>query len=323
MSHILLTGGTGFLGGYLVKELLAQGHQVHALVRDPAKCPEGCQVLQGDVTQGMLGIDHGFEELWNAAGVIDLSKKAKEATFAANTGGVRNVIDYALTHGVKRIVHISTAYAEAQRNPYEVSKWWGDRYLEEIGTANKLRPVLPVVVLKPSILVAEWESGAIADGKPGAFYEFVRRLLKVHAKLERMRKAVEGKLHLHPWDFHFCIRGDPEATLNLIPVDIAAREMIRAAEKHEAGTFYITNPEPPKLADLAEWVGEVVRLQLRFDMNAVPYPLEMVFNKVIEDFAPYLKGEPVWQSALDFPVPVDRYYIRRTLAYLMGKSTTP
>ena len=319
MTHILLTGGTGFLGGYLVRELLAQGYCIHALVRDPSKCPEGCQALQGDVTQGMLGIDQvGFEELWNVAGATDLSKKAREATLAVNTGGVRNVIDYALTHGVKRIVHISTAYADSQRNPYEVSKWWGDRYLEEISIANKLRPVLPVVVLKPSILVAEWESGAIADGKLGAFYEFVRRLLRVHAKLERMRKAVEGRLHLHPWDFRFRIRGDPEATLNLIPVDIAAREMVRTAEKHETGTFYITNPEPPKLADLAEWVGEVVRLQLSFDMNAVLYPLELAFNKVIEDFAPYLKGEPVWQSALDFPVPVDRYYIRRTLAYLLG-----
>lgn len=309
------------MGSYLVKELLKQGHHVHVLVRDPSHCPEGCYPIQGDVTQGMLGIDqvHGFEELWNAAGVTDLSGKARKATIAVNTGGVHNVIDYALTHGVKRVVHISTAYADSQRNPYEVSKWWGDQYLQEIGTANKLRPMLPVVVLKPSILVAEWESGAIADGKLGAFYEFVRRLLRVHAKMERMRKVVEGKLHLHPWDFHFRMRGDPEATLNLIPVDIAAREMVRAVEKHETGTFYITNPEPPKLADLAEWVGEVVRLQLHFDMNATLYPLELAFFKVIEDFALYLKGEPVWQSALDYCPPVDGYYIQRTVRWLMQR----
>ena len=52
MTKAAVTGATGFLGYNLVKRLLADGHQVHAHARDPAKAetlPEGVSVFLGDI----------------------------------------------------------------------------------------------------------------------------------------------------------------------------------------------------------------------------------------------------------------------------------
>ena len=50
--HIALYGATGLAGSRILTELLARGHRVTAIVRDPAKLPArpGLTVLQGDVS---------------------------------------------------------------------------------------------------------------------------------------------------------------------------------------------------------------------------------------------------------------------------------
>ncbi|MDA2808775.1 SDR family oxidoreductase [Nocardiopsis suaedae] len=49
---VLVTGATGTVGRALVRRLLADGHRVRALTRDPARAvlPEGCAVVGGDLT---------------------------------------------------------------------------------------------------------------------------------------------------------------------------------------------------------------------------------------------------------------------------------
>lgn len=319
---ILVSGASGFLGQYVIRELLGQGHQIFALVRDPRKRPQGCIPLQGDVTKGNLGLIEvpELEELWNMAGVINLSKKAKKENFEVNAEGALNVVNFALAHNVKRVIHVSTAYVDTRRNPYEESKFWGEQYIIELSQGMNFHEPVPTIIFKPSILVGEYETGAIPDGiKAGAFYEFVRRLLRIHARIERIRKGAEAKLHLPPWDFVFRIPGDPEATLNLMPVDIAAKEMARIAVENETGTFYITDPNPLKLRELAEWVGEAVRLKIRVEPGVMLLPWELAFASVAADFLAYLRSEPVWESAVTNCPEIDREYIKRTLAYLLQR----
>ncbi|MFE7330037.1 NAD(P)H-binding protein [Streptomyces sp. NPDC057565] len=52
-QRILVTGATGTVGRQVVAELLARGHAVRALTRDPARAalPDGVEVVQGDLTE--------------------------------------------------------------------------------------------------------------------------------------------------------------------------------------------------------------------------------------------------------------------------------
>ncbi|MFZ1707509.1 MAG: NAD(P)H-binding protein, partial [Anaerolineae bacterium] len=55
-QHLLVTGATGYVGGRLIPLLLAAGHRVRVLARDPARLQgrpwlAQVEVVQGDVLQ--------------------------------------------------------------------------------------------------------------------------------------------------------------------------------------------------------------------------------------------------------------------------------
>ena len=52
MARIAVIGATGYLGGYALTRLLADGHTVRAIVRSPEKAslPKGVETVRGDVT---------------------------------------------------------------------------------------------------------------------------------------------------------------------------------------------------------------------------------------------------------------------------------
>ena len=65
---ILVTGATGTVGGHVVRNLTGRGHEVRALVRDPAKAdfPAEVEVVEGDLTnaedvrRALDGVDRAF-----------------------------------------------------------------------------------------------------------------------------------------------------------------------------------------------------------------------------------------------------------------------
>lgn len=88
---ILITGATGNVGRPLVEELLAAGHKVRALTRDPAGAglPDGAEVARADELP-MDGVDAIF---FNPA---------------AFWGGPGELLEKAVAHGVRRIVMLSS-----------------------------------------------------------------------------------------------------------------------------------------------------------------------------------------------------------------------
>ena len=114
MSRVLVTGGTGFLGGRLVSRLLDDGVAVRVLARRPERAgalrARGVEVVAGDIErpdglrEAMLGCDVVFHlAAWYALGVTDLAKMER-----ANDLGVGHVLDAAREAGVPRVVVCSS-----------------------------------------------------------------------------------------------------------------------------------------------------------------------------------------------------------------------
>ncbi|WP_336326148.1 NAD(P)H-binding protein [Halovenus sp. HT40] len=102
--RILVTGATGFVGGQLVGELLAAGHEVRALVRDPSSydAPNGVEVFQGDVLDrgsfedSLSGVDAAYYLIHSMYAGEDFEERdrlaARNFTRAASEAGVDRII---------------------------------------------------------------------------------------------------------------------------------------------------------------------------------------------------------------------------------------
>lgn len=117
---ILVTGGTGFLGAYIIKNLVEKGLRVRALhhfSKPPLFIPESIwqQVdwIEGDVLD-VVSLDEamqGVEGVIHSAAVVSFSGKDHERMSHVNIEGTANVVNAALEHGVRRFVHISSVAA--------------------------------------------------------------------------------------------------------------------------------------------------------------------------------------------------------------------
>lgn len=118
--RIGLTGATGYLGRHL-REALAE-HEVVALSR---RGGEG--LVQADVTDlpSLLGALEGCEVVVHAAGLVDHSEDAADATWAVHVDGTTHVVAACQQLGVRRLVHLSSsgtvAVAEDRRPRHEGS----------------------------------------------------------------------------------------------------------------------------------------------------------------------------------------------------------
>lgn len=237
-----VTGGTGFIGGCLVRKLVQRGYQVNALVRSQRGASFlqsiGARPIWGDVTasaslsDGMQGCDLVFHlAAWYHLGASD-QRKAQ----AVNIDGTRRVMNTAVQLGIPRILYTSTVaiYGDTHRacpdenyqrldltflTEYERTKWTA--YQEVI------QPLIaqgaPVIVVIPGVVYGPGDPSLVGD---------------------MMRYFYRGLLPVFP---------GPELTLSFTYVDDVAEGHIQAAEHGVLGESYI-------LAGPALSMGQAVQL---------------------------------------------------------------
>jgi len=165
--RVLVTGGTGFIGGRLVERLVMDyGADVRVLVKNFARAPRiarfPIEMSPGDVTeagaveQAIDGCEIIFHCAYGNAGSPALQKQV-------TIQGTENVLQAALKHEVKRVVHVSTVsvYGKTGNGALDESaprKRSSDVYADSKLEAEKLafkyfeKHGLPVAVIQPTIV---------------------------------------------------------------------------------------------------------------------------------------------------------------------------
>lgn len=118
MPDVLVTGGTGFVGGAVVTDLAGNGWTVRALIRRPdqeavVRARGAAGVALGDLAEpgALTAAMDGCRLVVHVAGVNEMCPRDPAPMYRANVDGTRNVVRAAAAAGVERIVHTSSLAA--------------------------------------------------------------------------------------------------------------------------------------------------------------------------------------------------------------------
>lgn len=114
---VLVTGGSGFLGGALIERLVAEGREVRALARSAESAADverrGARPVRGDVLDptSLRAATRGCETVFHLAGLGTICRRDPRPLLRTNVEGSTNVVRAAALEGVRRLVHTSSGAA--------------------------------------------------------------------------------------------------------------------------------------------------------------------------------------------------------------------
>jgi dihydroflavonol-4-reductase len=168
VKRTLVTGGSGFIGQYLVTALLQQGHRVRILdVRSPGGALSQAQFLEGSILDPAKVRDavKDVDEVYHLAAPPGMWTPQKNDFHAVNCLGTEIVIEAVRESQVKRLVHCSTESIFFRRSmterfvteqvcttidempgAYTLSKLAAERFAFEAAASG-----LPVVIANPTM----------------------------------------------------------------------------------------------------------------------------------------------------------------------------
>lgn len=133
---VAVFGGTGFVGSYILDELLAQGHQAKLLVRFGSESKlesfSNIESVFGDVSS-LESIEETLSGCDAAINLIGLIREfpSKEITFEdLHFQSAKRVIHAAEKAGVKRFILMSANGVKPNGTPYQTSKWLAEQVLK-------------------------------------------------------------------------------------------------------------------------------------------------------------------------------------------------
>lgn len=147
---ILVTGGSGFIGGRVVSRLVNGGHKVRVLARGQrrADLPDGVETAQGNVVSGD-GLPEAMSGVKKLVHLVAIIRESGDQTFdAVIRRGTERTLEAAKLARVKKIVYVSAIGAQdSPTYPYLRAKWEAERAV--------MRSGLKYTILRPSIVFGE------------------------------------------------------------------------------------------------------------------------------------------------------------------------
>ncbi len=221
---ILVTGGTGFIGTAVVKELVQRGEKVRVLVRRSSQVDHllalGVEIVYGDILdrESLPPALSGCATIIHCAAIYDLWVRDKQAMHRTAVDGTRNVLSTALQMGASKVIYTSSCVTIGERknemgdeqtvhrNYYLCTYERAKKAAEEIAQGYIERG-LPMIIVHPAAVYGP------RDFKPTG---------------RSIMDAVNGNL---PATF--------KGWISLIYIDDVARGLVLVMQKGQIGEHYI------------------------------------------------------------------------------------
>jgi dihydroflavonol-4-reductase len=138
---ILVTGATGHIGNVLIRELLARGQPVRALLLPGEESTplEGLEIdcVEGDVldAEALRVALRGVDQVFHLAGIISIMPGMADVLQRVNVGGTQSILRACMEAGVRRLIYTSSIHAIAvpqegqvidESLPFDPGRAWGD-----------------------------------------------------------------------------------------------------------------------------------------------------------------------------------------------------
>jgi len=281
-KRVLITGGTGFIGGALARAALARGWQVRVLGRDALRSASlqalGTEVVRGDLRDraAVVAACAGVETVFHV-GALSAPWGAASAFHETNVGGTENVLAGCAAQGVARLVHVSSpsvVFAGRDQHQLPDNAPYPPHFASVYSETKKLAEDRVNVAFRSGTL-----TGLILRPKavfgPGDT-SLLPRLIAA-ARAGRLPQLGSGK-----------------NVVELTYIDNAVQALLLAADAPPAAlgkTFTITNQEPVLLWDV---IGQVLDAQgIPRPRRVLPLPVALLAARLLERRAARTGQEPL------------------------------
>ena len=246
---VLVTGGTGFTGGYLCRRLAGMGYTVRTIARSSSDISglekSGVEIFTGDLTnkESLIPAVTNIDIVYHIAAVYREEGISRKTFWDVNVEGTKNLLELAKKAGVKRFVHCSTVGVQGEiknppateETPYNPGDYYQKSKMEgELLALNFFRRGdLPGVVFRPV--------GIYGPGDT--------RFLKL------FRYIYKGKFRMF---------GSGEVLYHLTYIDDLVDGIILVGETPgiEGEIFTLAGPRYTTLNKLVETIAEVLGVEL-------------------------------------------------------------
>ncbi len=290
---------------------------------------ERLAAIEADFSQKHLGLDdQTYGNLCANAGKIihcasdtSFAERNRQQVMNTNVNSLPSLLDLAVDSRAEHLYYISSAYACGQRagicmetpinapsftNVYEESKARAEEIIRRSCADNNV----PLSILRPSIVYGHSKTGEAL--KFNALYYAVRSLLFIRDIFANDLRQGGGKSK--KWGFSLNdegilylplrIRLPNRGSVNLIPIDYFVENVLRIIEHPGTnGIYHITSDKPPDIMTLAEYSQRFLGLQgiqvlwNQSNKNTDPNPAEELFDKLFEQYRPYLSDERTFDQS--------------------------
>jgi len=286
---ILVTGGTGFTGGHLVRKLLEDSsNELRVIARDEKKAENlkklGVEIIIGDISdkEAVFRAVKGADIVFHVAAAYREAKTDDSYYWDVNYKGTKYILEACLEFGVKRVVHTSTiGLVSSVKNPpsnEEEAYSPGDVYQNSKCEAEK-----------EALRYAREKGLAVSVVRPAAIYgPGDLRMLKMFKMIAQKR-----------WIF----LGSGRAYLHMVYIDDLIDGYILCSQKEEAigQVFIIGGEKYTSLNELSALIA--AEFNVKTPKIHVPYkPIELLavcVEKIWKLFK-FKKQPPIYKRRVAF-----------------------